>query len=99
MTAHTAPEAPRAGSGSSYGSGSASASGSGFDFGLRAWHGAHQTTRRVQQFLELSWRLSLGLCLSLLSAHSTHAQNNADTFPAKPIKVMVGYGPGARGLP
>ena len=75
--------------------------GSGFGFDLRAWHGAHQSARRVQQFLELSWRLylglSLGLCLGLLAAHTAQAQTNTDTFPTKPIKVMVGYGPGGTG--
>ncbi len=94
MTAHTEPRTS-----TSYGA--ASAFGFGFGFRPSAWHRAHQTTRRVQQFLGLSWRLSLGLslglCLGLLAAHTAQAQNNADTFPTKPIKVMVGYGPGGTG--
>jgi tripartite-type tricarboxylate transporter receptor subunit TctC len=87
MTAHIAPEAQRAGSDSS----------TSFGFGASAWHRAHQTTRRVQQFLGLSLRLSVGLCLGLLAAHTAQAQSNTDTFPSKPIKVMVGYGPGGTG--
>lgn len=86
MTSHTEPRTSP-----SHGSGSASG------FGLRAWHGAQQSTRHVRQFLELSLRLSVGLCLGLLAAHTAQAQTNTDTFPTKPIKVMVGYGPGGTG--
>ena len=44
-----------------------------------------------------AWACVATLALGLLAGNGSHAQNAADTYPNRPVKVMVGYGPGGTG--
>jgi tripartite-type tricarboxylate transporter receptor subunit TctC len=44
-----------------------------------------------------AWTRIAMLALGLLTCHWSHAQSPAEVYPNRPVKVMVGYGPGGTG--
>ena len=51
---------------------------------------------RLTRFLKSfsRWMPAALIGVSLLQWHASHAQNNANTYPQKPIKILVGFSPG-----
>ena len=44
-----------------------------------------------------AWACGATLALGLMAHHLSHAQSHADNYPNRPVKIMVGYGPGGTG--
>lgn len=51
-----------------------------------------QTSRFLKSFSR--WMPAALIGVSLLQWHAAQAQNNAATYPQKPVKIMVGFSPG-----